>query len=102
MKQKLAALAQVFCLAGEITDYKVISNGNINATYDVTMMENGKERRFVFQKLNIFVFKSPKRIMKNIEKITSHIADKLEAKGEEMGMSIRLQREDIFEAMHRV
>ena len=29
-------------------------------------------------------------------------AQKLEAKGEEMGMSIRLQREDIFEAMHRV
>ena len=82
MKQKFSALAQAFCLPGVITDYKVISNGNINATYDVTMAADGKERRFVFQKLNIFVFKSPKRIMKNIEKITSHIADKLEAKGE--------------------
>jgi len=30
------------------------------------------------------------------------LAKKLEAKGEEMGMSIRLQREDIFDAMHRV
>ena len=30
------------------------------------------------------------------------LAQMLEAKGEEMGMSIRLQREDIFEAMHRV
>ena len=30
------------------------------------------------------------------------LAQKLEAKGEEMAMSIRLQREDIFEAMHRV
>ena len=30
------------------------------------------------------------------------LAKKLDAKGEEMGMSIRLQREDIFEAMHRV
>ena len=30
------------------------------------------------------------------------LAQKLEAKGEEMGMSIRLQREDIFEEMHRV
>ena len=30
------------------------------------------------------------------------LALKLDAKGEEMGMSIRLQREDIFEAMHRV
>ena len=30
------------------------------------------------------------------------LAKKLEHKGEEMGMSIRLQREDIFDAMHRV
>ena len=81
MKQKFAALAQIFCLSGEVTDYKVISNGNINATYDVTMMVGGEERHFVFQKLNIFVFKSPKRIMKNIEKITTHIADKLESEG---------------------
>ena len=32
----------------------------------------------------------------------AELAKKLDAKGEEMGMSIRLQREDIFEAMHRV
>ena len=32
----------------------------------------------------------------------AELAKKLEQKGEEMGMSIRLQREDIFEAMHRV
>ena len=32
----------------------------------------------------------------------AELAKKLEAKGEEMGMSIRLQREDIFDAMHRV
>ena len=32
----------------------------------------------------------------------AELAKKLDQKGEEMGMSIRLQREDIFEAMHRV
>ena len=32
----------------------------------------------------------------------AELAKKLDAKGEEMGMSIRLQREDIFESMHRV
>ena len=32
----------------------------------------------------------------------AELAKKLDAKGEEMAMSIRLQREDIFEAMHRV
>lgn len=32
----------------------------------------------------------------------AELVKKLDAKGEEMGVSIRLQREDIFEAMHRV
>lgn len=32
----------------------------------------------------------------------AELAKKLEDKGHEMGLSIRLQREDIFKAMHRV
>ena len=32
----------------------------------------------------------------------TELAKILDEKGKEMGMSIRLQREDIFEAMHRV
>ena len=32
----------------------------------------------------------------------AQLAQKLEEKGKDMGLSIRLQREDIFEAMHRV
>ena len=30
------------------------------------------------------------------------VSDALNAKGEEMGLSIRIQREDIFDLMHRV
>ena len=30
------------------------------------------------------------------------LSEKLEQKGKEMNLSIRLQREDIFEAMHRI
>ena len=32
----------------------------------------------------------------------AELAQQMEAKGKEMGLSIRLQREDIFEAMHRI
>ena len=32
----------------------------------------------------------------------AELVKRLEEKGKEMGLSIRLQREDIFEAMHRV
>ena len=32
----------------------------------------------------------------------AELCRQMEAKGQEMGLSIRVQREDIFEAMHRV
>lgn len=32
----------------------------------------------------------------------SEVADKLDRKGQDMGMALRIQREDIFEAMHRI
>ena len=76
---KLSELAEIFCLPGKIKEVNVINNGHINASYDVVMECDGVESRYVFQKLNIYVFKNPKQIMSNIEKITSHIAEKLEA-----------------------
>ena len=82
MKEKITQIAQVFGLGGEVLDHSVISNGNINTTYDVTVLIGGEQRRFVFQKLNIFVFKNPKRIMQNIARITNHIAQKLEESGQ--------------------
>ena len=30
------------------------------------------------------------------------LCEEMEAKGQELGLSIRIQREDIFEAMHRI
>ena len=66
MKSKFTKLAEVFQLNGEITSIEQIGNGNVNQTYDVYMTENGVEKRYVFQKVNIFVFKNPKKIMKNI------------------------------------
>ena len=32
----------------------------------------------------------------------AELVELLDAQGKEMGLSIRLQREDIFEAMHRI
>ena len=79
--EKFNELAKIFNLEGNIKSFEIISNGNINTTYDVTLSDGKTEKRYVFQKLNIFVFKSPKRIMTNIENITTHISDKLEAEG---------------------
>ena len=93
MKQQFEAIAKIFQIYGEISSIEVISNGNINQTYDVTVNDNGNEKRYVFQRLNIFVFKNPKRIMQNIEKITTHISAKLEAEGK--------SRDCVMHFMHR-
>ncbi len=82
-REKLAEVASLFGMPGEIKTVSVINNGNINASFDVTMEHDGKESRYVFQKLNIYVFKSPKKIMSNIERITTHIGEKLEAAGKD-------------------
>ena len=76
-----AEISEIFGLGSNVVSAQVITNGNINTTYDVTVNIDGEDKRFVFQKINIFVFKNPKRIMQNIENITSHIARKLEAEG---------------------
>lgn len=81
IEMKIKELAEKFRLPGELVSVSVISNGNINTTYDVKLDHAGKEGHYVFQKINMFVFKSPKKIMSNIEKITRHIADKLECEG---------------------
>lgn len=93
MKEKILEIAKIFCIPGNIKNYSTITNGNINKTYDVVIENNGEERRFVFQKLNIYVFKNPKQIMKNIEAITSHISNKLEAAGQD--------RNSVMHFMHR-
>lgn len=81
IEMKIKELAEKFRLPGELVSISVISNGNINTTYDVKLCHEGREGHYVFQKINMFVFKSPKKIMSNIEKITRHIADKLECEG---------------------
>ena len=81
MMQKIEEIRRVFQIPGEVVSVDTITFGHINTTYAVTVRDGGKDQRYVFQKINIFVFKNPKRIMKNIERITTYIADKLEAEG---------------------
>lgn len=81
MIEKFSEIAKYFSLNGEIDSFDVISYGHINQTYCVHISSGEKLGHYVFQKINVFVFKNPKRIMKNIERITAHIAAKLEEQG---------------------
>lgn len=74
-------IAKEFGLFGTIESIDLISNGNINSTFEVKINNDGNIQKYVFQKMNVFVFKNPKQIMDNIERITSHIKRKIIAEG---------------------
>ncbi len=93
MTEKFQCLAQKFCIDGKVKKYKIVSNGNINDTYKVTMENCGKEMNYIFQKVNLYVFKNPKRIMENIEAVTCHMAEKLE--------EMEISRDHVMHFAHR-
>ena len=74
-------LSEVFMLNGKVKSYEVIKNGNINSTYDVTVSSDGTDHRYIFQRINIYVFKDPVGMMGNIDKVTAHISERIEREG---------------------
>lgn len=74
MYTKLEEIGKKFKIEGQLYSYQVITNGNINTTYKVTYIKEDKTlKAYIFQRVNIIVFKNPVEIMKNIDKVTNHI-----------------------------
>lgn len=75
--EKLAKVCEGFCLPGTYIGYELIQMGNVNKTYRVMVrLEDGKEKSFLVQNLNTYVFKNPTQVMDNIDKVTEHIRRK--------------------------
>ena len=62
-----------FQVDGEFIGKKVIENGLINNTYVYSMLFNGKEKRYIIQKINKFVFPHPDEVMQNILNVTQYL-----------------------------
>ncbi len=63
------AVAERFCLDGEITDIRPYGEGHINLTLLVTT----DKRRYILQKMNTRVFPDPDALMNNICGVTEHL-----------------------------
>lgn len=75
---KLEAIAQAFNLNGNIVFSEVISAGKVNHTYKVVLESTqapsqGTQKAYLFQEVNTYVFKKPKEVMLNIDKVIQHI-----------------------------
>ena len=79
LMQLLAEICVKFRIPGQLIGYKLITRGNINATYRVDFREeNGNRKSYVVQRVNVYVFKDPEKIMRNIDAVTTHIIRKNE------------------------
>ncbi len=63
------AIAEQFCLQGEVTDVRPYGEGHIN----VTLLVTTTEKRYILQKMNTHVFPDPVNLMKNICGVTEHL-----------------------------
>lgn len=63
-----------FRLEGTIRGCIPYGNGHINDTFMVVCLgEDGCERKYILQAVNNNVFKEPKKVMENIEKVTEYL-----------------------------
>ncbi len=81
MKATLQEVCKAFRIPGELENWETITRGNINMTYRVCFYNpNGQpdeiHKSYLVQKVNAYVFRNPKEIMRNIDRVTTHIREK--------------------------
>lgn len=76
-EQDLRAIAAEFQFQGKAAAFTPFGNGHINDTHLVTCDKGGVPVRYVLQRVNRNVFRSPAAVMQNIERVTAHLAAEL-------------------------
>ncbi|MEG2858562.1 MAG: aminoglycoside phosphotransferase family protein [Clostridia bacterium] len=78
IKQVLPA----FNFAGRYHEVEELHSGIINNTYHlVYVLPGGGAAHYTLQHINGYVFKDPEAVMRNIERVTTHLAESLRADG---------------------
>jgi len=74
MQQLVAGIGSRFVVAGDFLLGEQITTGHINSTYRATYRQaDGSCQRYVIQAVNSHVFKDPRAVMANVERVTNHI-----------------------------
>lgn len=84
MEQSLQTIREMvetkFALPGRITSIAPFGNGHINDTFLIgCALEDGRERRYILQRMNGDIFKNTEELMENIVNVTSFLKEKIEA-----------------------
>ena len=75
--QNIEKIINEFDIAGSVIEIKPYGSGHINDTLLIKYDQNGNEVKYILRKINNYVFKEPKKIIENTQKVTNHIRQKL-------------------------
>jgi len=96
----IEAAARRFQIAGEFIQAELFGSGHINDSYCALFRQNGSDRRYLLQRINIHVFKNPVALMQNMERVTSHIAGLIEHEPDHERRNLSLIKSDDGSSLH--
>ena len=83
----IGKIASQFALDGVFVGEAEIHSGHINATYIGSFKkECGEVERYIFQRINGYVFKDPLAVMENVARVTEHIRKKAQSEGQVLSL----------------
>ena len=82
-ERDLKSVAAKFQIEGDFIEAAPCGNGHINETYASIFRVAVGRRRFVHQRINESIFKDVAGLMDNVERVTSHVAAKIAAAGQD-------------------
>ena len=77
LKHDGGAVARRFQIHGEFQQAEPYGSGHINDTYCATFNQAGLPVRYIVQRINHNIFKQPVALMENVQRVTSHLAAKV-------------------------
>lgn len=78
---ELSEILKHFTISGELLSVEPYGEGHINHTYLAVYNENGKQKRYILQKINSVLFDPVEKLMKNIELVTEFNRKKIVERG---------------------
>lgn len=77
----IRGIARLFSMHGDYQGHAPCGHGHINDTFEVRFNQAGVPVRYIVQRINHDIFREPQKVMQNIERVTAHIAKRLELAG---------------------
>jgi hypothetical protein len=79
-----------FRIPGEFLNAAPYGNGHINDTYAAVFDQTGTRVRFIVHRINHNIFKNPVALMDNVQRVTSHVEEKIAGQPNRFGQVLTL------------